>query len=53
MLPIAIAGTGKLTTVRLSNHIRTNAAVIKQFIDVDVRLTECGNQASIAVEPPR
>jgi RNA 3'-terminal phosphate cyclase (ATP) len=53
MLPMAIAGAGKLTTVRLSNHIRTNAAVIKQFIDVDVRLTECGNQSSVAVEPPR
>ncbi|WP_323154408.1 RNA 3'-terminal phosphate cyclase [Pseudomonas alvandae] len=51
MLPMAIAGAGRLTTVRLSNHIRTNAAVIQQFIDVDVRLTESGNQASIAVGP--
>lgn len=49
MLPMAIAGAGKLTTVRLSNHIRTNAAVIQQFIDLDVRLTEGSNQASIAV----
>jgi len=50
MLPMAIAGGGKLTTVRLSNHIRTNAAVIQQFLAVDVRLTETGDQGAIAVE---
>jgi RNA 3'-terminal phosphate cyclase (ATP) len=50
MLPMAIAGAGKLTTERLSNHIRTNAAVIQQFIAVDVRLTQRGDQGSVVVE---
>ena len=50
MLPMAIAGAGKLTTVRLSNHIRTNAAVIQQFIAVDVRLVQSCDQGNIVVE---
>lgn len=50
MLPMAIAGAGKLTTVRLSNHIRTNAVVIQQFLDVEVRLAQSSDQGSAVVE---
>ncbi|MBL0844256.1 RNA 3'-terminal phosphate cyclase [Pseudomonas mediterranea] len=50
MLPMAIAGAGKLTTERLSNHIRTNAAVIQQFIAVDVCLTRLSEQGNVVVE---
>ncbi|ROM69728.1 RNA 3'-terminal-phosphate cyclase [Pseudomonas brassicacearum] len=52
MLPMAIAGAGKLTTERLSNHIRTNAAVIQQFIAVDVRLTQLCDQGNTELLPP-
>jgi RNA 3'-terminal phosphate cyclase (ATP) len=50
MLPMAIAGAGKLTTERLSNHIRTNAAVIEQFIAVDVCLTRLSEPGNVVVE---
>lgn len=50
MLPMAIAGAGKLTTERLSNHIWTNAAVIQQFIAVDVRLTQVCDHGGVGVE---
>jgi RNA 3'-terminal phosphate cyclase (ATP) len=50
MLPMAIAGAGKLTTMRLSNHIRTNAVVIQQFLDIGVRLTQFCDQGGVVVE---
>ncbi|MGO4322617.1 RNA 3'-terminal phosphate cyclase [Pseudomonas sp. KB_12] len=50
MLPMAIAGAGKLTTMRLSNHIRTNAVVIQQFLDIEVRLTQSCDQGGVVVE---
>lgn len=50
MLPMAIAGAGRLTTVRQSNHIQTNAAVIQQFLDVDVCLTQSCDQQNVVFE---
>ncbi|MBM5459048.1 RNA 3'-terminal phosphate cyclase [Pseudomonas sp. P66] len=49
MLPMALAGAGRLTTARLSNHIRTNAAVIEQFLPVEVGISSGNNQVWIDV----
>lgn len=38
LLPLALAGGGAFTTVRPTAHTETNAAVIRQFLDVDVTL---------------
>jgi len=44
LLPMALAGAGRLRVVASSNHIRTNIAVIEQFLDVRFRVDEleCG-----------
>ena len=40
LLPMALAGKGSFTTSKMTNHLRTNIAVIQQFLDVEVKLEE-------------
>ncbi len=41
LLPLALAGSGKLRTLPPTNHTRTNAAVIRQFLPVEIDMKEC------------
>nr|WP_188568883.1 RNA 3'-terminal phosphate cyclase [Undibacterium terreum] len=43
MLPMALAGGGKFTTSQISEHAKTNAAVIKKFLPVDISFAENGS----------
>jgi RNA 3'-terminal phosphate cyclase (ATP) len=36
MLPMALAGSGRVTTHRVSQHAKTNAAVIEKFLPVNI-----------------
>lgn len=40
LLPMALAGGGSFLTMGVSNHLRTNAAVIREFLDVEIDLEE-------------
>lgn len=40
LLPMAIAGGGSFSTPRMSEHLRSNLQVIRQFLDVDIRCSE-------------
>ena len=40
LVPMAIAGGGSFVTATVTEHTRTNADVIRKFLDVDVRITE-------------
>ena len=40
LLPLALAGGGRFTTVKPSLHTRTAAALIERFIDVNFRIVE-------------
>ncbi len=40
MLPMALAGGGRFTCSQVSHHARTNAAVIEQFLSVNISFEE-------------
>jgi RNA 3'-terminal phosphate cyclase (ATP) len=40
LLLMALAGSGRFTTLRPSLHTRTNVIVIRQFLPVDISLKE-------------
>ncbi|WP_305909005.1 RNA 3'-terminal phosphate cyclase [Methylomarinum sp. Ch1-1] len=40
LLPLVLAAGGSFVTGPLSEHVRTNIAVIKQFLDVDIQCEE-------------
>ena len=40
ILPMAMAGGGRFTTLKLSRHATTNIEIVKKFLDVDVRITK-------------
>jgi RNA 3'-terminal phosphate cyclase (ATP) len=40
LLPMGLAGKGSFTTSKLTNHLRTNLAVIQQFLDIEVNLEQ-------------
>jgi len=40
LLPMALAGSGELTTQSVTNHIRTNMRLIEQFLDVRFEVEE-------------
>ena len=46
MLPMALAGGGSFTTVRLSQHARTNAEVIARFLPIEVRFEDGGRRCT-------
>ena len=39
VLPLAIAGGGSFTAVRLSRHLTTNVEIVRKFIDLDIQTT--------------
>jgi len=39
VVPLAVAGGGSFTAVRLSRHMTTNVEIVRKFIDADVRTT--------------
>jgi RNA 3'-terminal phosphate cyclase (ATP) len=45
LLPFALAGGGSFKTLALTPHSLTNIDVIKLFCDVEVQVTQCGEQA--------
>jgi RNA 3'-terminal phosphate cyclase (ATP) len=50
LIPMAMAGGGKFRTLSPSRHTTTNIAIIKQFLEVDIRLKEIGvNQFEIEI----
>lgn len=49
VLPMALAGHGTFTTTRLSPHLKTNIAVIEEFLDVEFRIGEAGGIVTVAL----
>lgn len=50
LVPMAMAGGGKFRTLSPTKHTKTNAEIIKKFIDVEVAVTEHGqNQWEIEI----
>jgi RNA 3'-terminal phosphate cyclase (ATP) len=47
LLPMALAGGGRFTTVKLSQHGRTAAAVIAKFLPVAFRFEEKDEQPNM------
>jgi RNA 3'-terminal phosphate cyclase (ATP) len=45
LIPIALAGSGCIKTSRPSNHTLTNIEVIKQFLDIDFKLSQVDDDA--------
>jgi len=43
LIPLAMAGGGRFRTLPPTRHTTTNIAVIKHFLDVDIRLKACGD----------
>jgi len=39
VVPLAIAGGGSFTAVRLSRHMTTNVEIVRKFIDIDIQTT--------------
>ena len=40
LLPMALAGKGRFTTTAPDDHLPTNIAVIRAFLDISFRVTE-------------
>lgn len=51
LLPMALAGGGVFTAAAVTDHLRSNAAVIEQFLAVEVIVEEAGPAALIRVVP--
>jgi RNA 3'-terminal phosphate cyclase (ATP) len=45
LLPMVLGRGGTFTTVAPSEHLRTNIAVIKQFVDTDIDIVQKGDKA--------
>lgn len=52
MVPMALAGGGSYTALKVSRHARTNAEVIRQFLPVSI-VTVQGDPVTICVQPAR
>jgi RNA 3'-terminal phosphate cyclase (ATP) len=44
LVPLALAGGGSFTTVRLSRHATTNIEIIRKFLDVDITTAQLDNR---------
>jgi RNA 3'-terminal phosphate cyclase (ATP) len=53
LLPMAIAGRGSFTTLAPTPHTLTNAATIKDFLDVDVTFEPLGPDGEVTVHVDR
>lgn len=49
LLPMALAGSGRFRTVRLTDHSRTNIEVIRQFLDVSITVSDDGPVSLVSV----
>lgn len=49
MLPMALAGAGSLTCNEWSLHARTNAHVLRAFLEIDLRAEDLGEQVRFTV----
>ncbi len=49
VLPMALAGHGAFTTIRLSTHLQTNIAVIQAFLAVKFQVVEVPGAARVSV----
>ena len=49
MLPMALAGGGRFTMHRLSQHSKTNADVIKRFLPVQIDFDEAGKHCTCRI----
>ena len=45
LIPVALAGKGRLITLPLTDHAKTNIEVIKKFVDLDVDIREINTGA--------
>lgn len=45
LLPMALAGSGRFTTVTPTKHTKTSANIIRRFLDVDIRFERLSNEA--------
>lgn len=52
LLPMAIAGQGCFLTMPLTEHSRTNIAVIQQFLEIEVDVKPVGVMALVRVNAP-
>jgi RNA 3'-terminal phosphate cyclase (ATP) len=55
LLPLALADSrSEFITSRVTGHLMTNAGVIRQFLQVDIRIdAACGAPSRVAIEPGR
>lgn len=51
LLPMALAGTGSFTAVKLNRHAQTNMEVIRRFLPVRFECSEVGGCVTVAVRP--
>ncbi len=49
LLPMALAGAGSFTAVKLNLHARTNMEVIRRFLDVEFGCRESGQHVEVTV----
>jgi len=49
LLPMALSGSGSFHTMALSNHVTTNAALIEQFLPIEVSMEKEGTLTKISV----
>ncbi len=40
LVPMALAGGGRFTTLKISEHFRTNVQTIKRFLDINIETTQ-------------
>jgi len=46
---MALAGGGAITVQRLSNHLKTNIAVVEQFLDIKFNIESLENHILISL----
>ncbi|MGJ5820574.1 RNA 3'-terminal phosphate cyclase [Paludibaculum fermentans] len=51
LLPMALAGAGSFTAVKLNQHSLTNMEVIRRFLPVRFEISEAGECVTVAVRP--
>ncbi|QOY92053.1 RNA 3'-terminal phosphate cyclase [Paludibaculum fermentans] len=51
LLPMALAGSGSFTAVKLNRHAQTNMEVIRRFLPVRFECSEAGGHVAVAVRP--
>ncbi|MCD4778935.1 MAG: RNA 3'-terminal phosphate cyclase [Candidatus Omnitrophica bacterium] len=47
LIPFALSGKGQFRTMPLTNHTRTNINIVKEFLDLDIIVRDCGDKTHI------